>query len=98
VLYAGMGRDGEAEPLYKRALEARERILGPEHRRTLASANNLAEFYRVRGRYGEAEPLYKRTLEASARVLGPEHPQTLASTDNLMAAGSSAETDPHSNP
>jgi hypothetical protein len=31
-----------AQPLYERALEARERVLGKEHPDTLASVNNLA--------------------------------------------------------
>jgi hypothetical protein len=31
VLYQAQGRYGEAEPLFKRALEAKERVLGKEH-------------------------------------------------------------------
>ena len=54
----------EAEPLYRRALEARERVLGKEHPDTLISVNNLAGLYQAQGRYGEAEPLYRRALEA----------------------------------
>ena len=41
----------------RRALEARERVLGKEHPDTLASVNNLASLYQAQGRYGEAEPL-----------------------------------------
>ena len=82
-LYESQGRYGEAEPLYRRALEARERVLGPEHPDTLTSVNNLAALYQAQGRYGEAEPLYRRALEASERVLGPEHPDTLTSVNNL---------------
>ena len=76
-LYQAQGRYGEAEPLFKRALEVNERVLGPEHPDTLTSVNNLAALYLVQGRYGEAEPLYKRVIEASERVLGKEHPHTL---------------------
>ena len=82
-LYRDQGRYGKAEPLYERALEARERVLGKEHPQTLISVNNLALLYRAQGRYGEAEPLYKRTLEAFQRVLGKEHPYTLTSVNNL---------------
>ena len=64
--------------MYKRALEAYERVLGKEHPDTLASVNNL--LYESQGRYGEAEPLYKRALEAYERVLGKD---TLASVNNL---------------
>ena len=45
VLYQAQGRYGEAEPLYKRALEACERVLGPEHPHTLLSVSNLALLY-----------------------------------------------------
>jgi hypothetical protein len=33
---------GKAEPLYRRTLELRKRILGEEHPHTLSSMNNLA--------------------------------------------------------
>ena len=48
-LYRGPGPLREAEPLFKRALEARERVLGTEHPDTLNSVNNLAELYRRPG-------------------------------------------------
>jgi CHAT domain-containing protein/Tfp pilus assembly protein PilF len=82
-LYWSQGRFGEAEPLFRRALETRERVLGPEHPGTLGSLNNLAGLYERQGRYGEAETLKRRGLEASERVLGPEHPQTLISVNSL---------------
>ena len=74
-----------AEPLLRRALEARERVLGPEHPDTLTSVNNLAELLESKGDYAGAQPLYGRALEARERVLGPEHPDTLASVNNLAA-------------
>ena len=70
----------------KRALEARERVLGKEHPDTLGSVNNLAALYHDQGRYGEAEPLYKRALEASERVLGKEHPDTLTQREQSGGA------------
>jgi tetratricopeptide (TPR) repeat protein len=75
-LYARQGRYGEAEPLYQRALAARERVLGAEHPDTLVSVNNLAGLYERQGRYGEAEPLYQRALEGFRRKLGDAHPHT----------------------
>ena len=71
ALYHAQGRYSEAEPLYKRALEASERVLGREHPDTLQSVNNLAALYETQGRYSEAEPLYKRALEASGAGAGP---------------------------
>ncbi len=45
VLLMSQGDYAGAAPLYRRALEARERVLGPEHPDTLNSVNNLAYFY-----------------------------------------------------
>jgi tetratricopeptide (TPR) repeat protein len=84
--------------LYRRALEAREQVLGGEHPSTLTSVNNLAGSYEGQGRYAEAEPLYRRALEARERVLGEEHPDTLISVNNLASLyesqGRYAEAEP----
>ena len=69
-----------AEPLYRRAFEARERILGPGYPDTLDSLNNLAH---QRGRSAEALPLMLRAAEGRERVLGPEHPGTIVSRQGL---------------
>ena len=66
LLYEAQGRYTQAEPLFKRALEGRERVLGKEHLDTVASVNNLAALYKAQGRYGEAEPLLKRALAAQS--------------------------------
>ena len=73
----------DAESLLQRALEGRERVLGPEHPDTLTSVDNLAVLLESTGDYVQAEPLYRRALEGYERVLGPEHPHTLASVNNL---------------
>ncbi|MCX5674853.1 MAG: tetratricopeptide repeat protein, partial [Planctomycetota bacterium] len=78
-----LARYPEAEPLYRRAWEAREGVLGPEHPSTLTTVNNLAELLRSKGDYAGAEPLHRLALEAQEQVLGPEHPQTLKSVCNL---------------
>ena len=97
-LYRAQGRHAEAEPLFRRALEASERVLGKEHPDTLMSVNNLALLYQAQGHHAEAEPLFRRALEASERVLGKEHPQTLTNVNNLAelyrAQGHHAEAEP----
>ena len=82
-LYQFQGHLSEAEPLFKRALAARERVLGPEHPLTLRSMHNLSTLYQAQGRYSEAEPLLKRALAARERVLGPEHTETLRAVGSL---------------
>ena len=78
-----MGLLKDAEPLYRRALEARERTLGAEHPDTLHSINELAVCLQAMGLQKDAEPLYRRALEASERTLGAEHPHTLVFAENL---------------
>ena len=75
LLYIDERRYVEAEPLSKRLLEARERVLGKDHPDTLTSVNNLAGLYYRAGplRRGRAAR-YRRAIEARERVLGSEHP------------------------
>lgn len=72
--------------LYRRALAAREKVLGPEHPNTLSSVNNLAALYESQGRYGEAEPLHRRALAGREKALGLEHPDTLSVQLNYTVA------------
>jgi Flp pilus assembly protein TadD len=83
ALLQSKGDYAAAEPLYRRALESRERVLGPGHPDTLTSINNLAALLWSKGDYAAAEPLNRRALEAQERVLGPEHPDTLVSVNSL---------------
>ncbi len=84
LLYQHQGRYGEAEPLFKRALEAQERLLGREHPNTLLSVNNLAVLYEVQGRHGEAAPLMLRVgvlpvvLKRRPLELRPGSPRMIA--------------------
>src|SRR6202790_1229752 len=78
-----MGDYAEAEPLYKEALEIRQKVLGRDHPDTAQSLNNLAGLYKATGDYAKAEPLYKEALEIYQKVLGREHPDTATSLNNL---------------
>ncbi|WP_208341799.1 tetratricopeptide repeat protein, partial [Aetokthonos hydrillicola] len=79
------GQYSEAEPLYKKALELYQRLLGQEHPDVAQSYNNLAELYRAQGRYQDAEPLCQKALELRQRLLGQEHPDVAQSYNNLAA-------------
>jgi CHAT domain-containing protein/Tfp pilus assembly protein PilF len=78
-----MGKYDEALPSSERALEIRERVLGPDHRDVAAALNNLAALYRYKGDYAKAEPLYQRALVIKEKALGPEHPDVAGSLNNL---------------
>lgn len=58
-----MGKYDDALPLYKQALEIREKVLCPEHPYLTASLNNLVELYKLMDKYDDALLLHKRTLE-----------------------------------
>jgi CHAT domain-containing protein/Tfp pilus assembly protein PilF len=77
------GKYDEALPLVERALEIRERLLGPEHRDVDAAIDSLARIYTSKGEYVKAEPLYRRALAIREKALGKENPDTGASLNNL---------------
>ena len=67
------GKNNEAGPLYRHALETQRRTLGSCHRDTLLSMVNLAEFLSNRENLedqDEAERLYREATVARRRVLG----------------------------
>lgn len=80
------GRTAEAITLVEQALASYERLLGPDHPRTLAARNNLAITYWAAGRTAEAITLHEQALVAMERVLGPDHPSTRVCRDNLARA------------
>ena len=83
---AGLPRDRatEAESLYRRALELKEKELGIEHPDIAVTLNNLAEALRLSGKSEEAEALFRRALRIDERALGPQNP-TLATVLNNLA-------------
>lgn len=81
----GSGDLATAASHFRRALEARERTLGPEHPDTLTCLNNLALCLNDSGDIEGAVDLNRRAFEARVRTLGPEHPETLNSLNNLAS-------------
>eukprot|EP00808_Paulinella_micropora_P031021 g75226.t1 len=87
-----------AEEFFRGALEAREKMLGPEHMHTLTSVGNLGLLLYQQGKLAEAEPLYRRDRQGLEKTLGTEHPDTLTLVNNLGALleqqGKLAEAEP----
>ena len=71
------GNYAAARDLQRRVLDARERVLGPEHPDTLAARANLARCTGGTGDPAAARDLHAGLLPVLERVLGPEHPDTL---------------------
>ena len=82
-LYAAQGRHAEAEPLFRRALAIREKVLGPDHPYVATTLGNLGGLYLALGRHAETEPLLERALVIRESALGPEHPDVAESLNNL---------------
>jgi nephrocystin-3 len=76
-------KKSEMEFLLKRAMEARERVLGPEHPDTLVSINNFAVSLYLESDNVRKEQLLRKVLTSSERILGPENPSTLLTAGNL---------------
>ncbi|KAH7124620.1 acyl transferase/acyl hydrolase/lysophospholipase [Dactylonectria macrodidyma] len=99
MLYSDQGKFKEAEEMYGRALEGREKALGPYHTSTLGTVNNLGNLYINQGKFKaeemykralegremfkEAEEVYERALEGREKALGPHHTSTLSTVNNL---------------
>lgn len=78
-----IGNHDKAESLYRQCLEVRERLLGGEHRSTLATICSLADVLREKGDYDQADVLYRRCLDAQKSLLGVDHPSTLSTINNF---------------
>ncbi|KAF2179206.1 FabD/lysophospholipase-like protein [Zopfia rhizophila CBS 207.26] len=85
MLYADQGKLIEAEKIYQRALDGKEKALGPEHTSTLDTVNNFGNLYANQGKLGDAEKMYQQALVGKEKALGPEHTSTstLATVNNL---------------
>ncbi|KAH6633953.1 hypothetical protein B0J18DRAFT_414818 [Chaetomium sp. MPI-SDFR-AT-0129] len=84
-LYVDQGRLKEAEAMYERALQGREKALGKDHTTTLTTVNLLGSLYIQQGRLEESEAMYERALQGHEKALGKDHTTTL-STVNLLGS------------
>lgn len=77
------GKLDAAEPIYRRALDMRERTCGADGLEVAETLNNIAGLLRVDGRLQEAETLAARALDIRAAHLTADHPLVLQSLENL---------------
>ena len=68
-----------AESFFKKSLEMRESVSGPESADVAQSLNNLAALYNDTKQYDKAQPLYEQAL-AIRRKVGTETSPTLLHT------------------
>ena len=79
-----MGRYGEAEPLYLKAVDAKRRVLGGEHPLTARTLYSLAVMYMEQQRYAEAESPLLAAYPSYARSAGGENAETLRVTRRIV--------------
>lgn len=83
ILYFDQGKLVEAEKMYQRALDGKEKAWGPGHTSTLNTVNNLGLLYADQGKLAEAEKIYQRALTGFTNLGGPDHPKTKLVSRNL---------------
>ncbi len=78
-----LGRDAEAEPMFREVIAASERTIGAAHPQTMAAVNSLATMFLRSDRDAEAEPLLQSLLDRSSKEFGATHAETLKYAVNL---------------
>jgi tetratricopeptide (TPR) repeat protein len=82
-LYADQGKLDEAEKMYQRALQGKEKAWGPDHTSTLDTVHNLGNLYKSQGKLDEAEKMYQQALHGCEKAWGLDHTSTLNTVNNL---------------
>src|SRR6218665_1486519 len=85
ITYQDMGRYEDALRLHERALELRQKALGPQHAMVAASINNLGTVLSAMGKFEAARVWYERALQLRRKTQGPSHPLVALSYSNLGA-------------
>ncbi len=75
-VYQAQGRLSEAEPLWREALECRERTLGVEHPLYAESLRCLSSLYQLQGNFAEAQKLQEQARASSAVAWANGTPST----------------------
>jgi hypothetical protein len=71
-----------------------ERVLGPDHPRTLTTRHEHARWRGEAGDPAQAADIFANVLADRLRVLGPDHPHTLATRSQLSYWQGEAEGRP----
>ncbi len=82
--YKFLRLSNEAAPHLEAALDARRRILGDDHLKTILARSSWAALLNVQGKYGQAESHLREVLRSRTNTLGPEHRSTLTAEAYLV--------------
>ena len=91
-IYNGLGRQlmkqgklDEAKVMLHRALQGKEKALGPNHTDTLRAVDDLADLLDQQGKLEEAQAMWDRALRGREKTLGPDHTDTLRTVYDLAS-------------
>ncbi|WP_194828246.1 tetratricopeptide repeat protein [Nocardia sp. XZ_19_231] len=76
---------------YRRVIEGRSAVLGPDDPATLDARQSLGAMFELNGQLAQAISISESLLEDRKRVLGPTHVDTLETTKSLYLARFRAE-------
>jgi TonB family protein len=79
----GEGKYDEAIPLARRALELREKALGPDHKDLVPLLANLGELFRSKRKYSDAESYFARALKVNEKAFGKDDLSTAQLLEKL---------------
>ena len=77
------GKFEETKVFFLATLEGQRRVLGEEHKDTLATLYNIGNVLDDLKDYKEALDYYQQALGVQEKVLGKTHPDTLATVMNM---------------
>ena len=75
-MFSKLGRLDEAEKMYQRALQGREKTFDPDHTSIFNTINNLGNLYTNLKKFDEAKMMYQRALQGYEKAMGPEAMRT----------------------
>ena len=77
------GNSAEAEKLFRRCLDLKVKLLGPDHPDVAITANNLAMLLANDGRSEEAGALLRRSIDILEQTVAEGHPKVKTCRRNL---------------
>jgi len=84
-IYWDLGDLAEAEPMHRKALQIRERVLGREHADVARSMHRLGRVLWRRGQLAEAESIAEEGVAIQRRMLGNQSLELAMSLNDLSA-------------
>jgi tetratricopeptide (TPR) repeat protein len=82
-VYEGLGLYDPARQLIEKAIALQHRVLGANHRETLASQQLLAAILQKQAHFADSEKLYRETIQKQERALGADDIDTLRTKSGL---------------